>query len=148
MAAPAFAYAPSEFSAVSPAPFSRERAPAESAGAGGRRSVAGRRGGLGTRSSGGSGKAISRRTVEQVSLALVNKGKALGGLGRAEEALAVLDGVVRRFGTDNGDGHSLAVATALAGKGGMLSSLNRHTEALADVEGGGATLRQEPGAGA
>ena len=60
---------------------------------------------------------------EQVSLALVNKGKALGRLGRAEEALAVLEDVVQRFEVDNGEGHPLAVATALAGKGGMLSNL-------------------------
>ena len=130
LAAPAFAYAPSEFSAVSPAPsaarelLGRALALAE----GGRLQDAVAAWDEVVRRFGESDKPAD---LEQVSLALVNKGKALGGLGRAEEALAVLDGVVQRFGTGNGEGHSLAVATALAGKGGMLSSLNRHTEALA-----------------
>ena len=66
-----------------------------------------------------------------MSLALVNKGKALGRLGKADEASAVWDDVVRRFGADIGEGHALAVATALASKGKMLGSLDRHTEALA-----------------
>ena len=130
LASPAFAYAPREFSAVSPAPSAA-------------RELLGKA--LALAESGrlqdavavwdevirrfGESDALADR--EQVSLALVNKGKALGGLGRGEEALAVLDDVVRRFGADNGEGHSLAVATALAGKGGMLSNLNRHTEALA-----------------
>ena len=130
LAAPAFAYAPSEFSAVSPAPSAAREllGKALALAEGGRLQDAVAAWDEVVRRFGESDKPAD---LEQVSLALVNKGKALGGLGRAEEALAVLDGVVQRFGTGNGEGHSLAVATALAGKGGMLSSLNRHTEALA-----------------
>ena len=130
LASPAFAYAPSEFSAVSPTPSAAKEllrkalALAESGQL--QDAVAAwdeviRR----------FGESDATADLEQVSLALVNKGKALGRLGRAEEALTVLDDVVRRFGVNNGEGHSLAVATALAGKGGMLSNLDRHTEALA-----------------
>ena len=43
-------------------------------------------------------EAQSARTVENVSLALFNKGITLGQLGRSEEAIAVYDEVVRRFG--------------------------------------------------
>ena len=129
-ASPALVYAPSKFSAVSPAPSPgrellgkalalAERGRLEEALAAWDEVV--RR----------FGESDAPADREQASLALVNKGKALGELGRADEALAVLDGVVRRFGADNGEGHPLAVATALAGKGGMLSNLNRHTEALA-----------------
>ena len=130
VASPAFAYAPSEFSAVSPAPsaardlLGKALALAES----GRLQDAVAAWDEVIRRLGASDAPADR---EQVSMALVNKGKALGGLGRAEEALAVLDDVVQRFGAENGEGHPLAVATALAGKGGMLSNLNRHTEALA-----------------
>ena len=130
LASPAFAYAPSEFSAVSPTPSAAKEllrkalALAESGQL--QDAVAAwdeviRR----------FGESDATADLEQVSLALVNKGKALGRLGRAEEALTVLDDVERRFGVNNGEGHSLAVATALAGKGGMLSNLDRHTEALA-----------------
>ncbi len=129
LASPAFAYAPSEFSAVSPGP-SASKEPLRKA--------------LALAESGQLqdavaawdeviqrfGESDASADREQVSMALVNKGKALGRLGRAEEALAVLDDVVRRFGADNGEGHPLAVATALAGKGGLLSTLDRHTEAL------------------
>ena len=130
LASPVFAYAPSEFSAVSPAPSAARELLRKA---------------LALAESGQLQDAVAawdevirrfeesdaRPDLEQVSMALVNKGKALGRLGRAEEALAVLDDVVRRFGVNNGEGHTLAVATALAGKGGMLSSLDRHTEALA-----------------
>ena len=130
LASPAFAYAPSEFSAVSPAPsaarelLGKALALAEE----GRLEEAVAAWDEVVRRFGESDAPADR---EQVSLALVNKGKALDRLGRADEALAVLDDVVRRFGADNGEGHPLAVATALVGKGGMLSNLNRHTEALA-----------------
>lgn len=130
LASPAFAYAPSEFSAVSPAPSAArdlmgkalalaERGRLQDAVAAWDEVV--RR----------FGESDAPADLEQVSLALVNKGKALGRQGRAEEASAVWDDVVRRFGTDNREGHPLAVATALASKGGMLSNLDRHTEALA-----------------
>ena len=129
LASPAFAYAPSEFSAVSPAPSAARELL-------GKALALAERGRL--QDAVAAWDEVIRRfgasdapgDREQVSLALVNKGKALGGLGRAEEALAVLDDVVRRFEVDNGEGHPLAVATALAGKGGILSNQNRHTEAL------------------
>ena len=130
IASPAYAYAPSEFSTVSPALsaarelLGKALALAES----GRLQDAVAAWDEVVRKFGESDAAAD---LEQVSMALVNKGKALGRLGKAEVALAVLDDVVRRFGVDDGEGHPLAVATALAGKGGMLSNLNRHTEALA-----------------
>ena len=130
LASPAFAYAPSEFSAVSTAPsaarevLGKALALAES----GRLEEAVAAWDEVIRRFGASDAPADR---EQVSLALVNKGKALGRMGRTEEASAAWDDVVRRFGADDGEGHRLAVATALASKGGMLSNLNRHTEALA-----------------
>ena len=130
LASPALAYAPSEFSAASPAPsaarelLGKALALAES----GRLQEAVAAWDEVDRRFGASEKAADR---EQVSLALVNKGKALGRQGRAEEASAVWDDVVRRFGVGDGEGHPLAVATALASKGGMLGNLNRHMEALA-----------------
>ena len=130
LASPVFAYAPSEFSAVSPAPSAaREllRKALTLAESGQLQDAVAAWDEVIRRF----GESDARPDLEQVSMALVNKGKALGRLGRAEEALAVLDDVVRRFGVNNGEGHTLAVATALAGKGGMLSSLDRHTEALA-----------------
>ena len=129
LAASAFAYAPSEFSPVSPAPSAAREllAKALALAEGGRLQDAVA---VWDEVIQRFGKSDKPADVEQVSLALVNKGKALGGLGRAEEALAVLDGVVQRFGTGNGNGHPLAVATALVCKGGTLSNLNRHSEAL------------------
>ncbi len=129
LASPAFAYAPSDFSAISTAPsaarevLGKALALAES----GRLEEAVAAWDEVIRRFGGSDAPADR---EQVSLALVNKGKALGRMGRAEEASAAWDDVVRRFGADDVEGHRLAVATALASKGGMLSNLNRHTEAL------------------
>ena len=146
-ASPALGYAPSEFSAVSPAPSAAQELlrKALALAEGGRLQEAVAAWDEVDRRLGASDAPSDR---EQVSLALVNKGKALGRLGRTEEALAVLDDVVRRFGADNGDGHPLAVATALAGKGGMLDNLDRHTRSAGSLERGRSTLRQEPGAGA
>ncbi len=133
LASPAFAYAPSEFSAVSPAPsaarevLGKALALAES----GRLQDAVAAWDEVDRRFGASDAPADR---EQVPLALVNKGKALGRLGRVEEASAVWDDVVRRFGAGDGEGHPLAVATALANKGGMLGNLDRHKEALAAWE--------------
>ncbi len=130
LAAPAFAYAPSEFSAVSPAPSAARGLLGEALALaeGGRLQEAVAIWDEVVRKFGASDKPADR---EQVSLALVNKGKALGRLGNADEASAVWDDVVRRFGANNGEGHPLAVATALVNKGGMLSAMDRHTEALA-----------------
>ena len=130
LASPAFAYAPSEFSAASPTPsaarelFGKALALVEN----GRLQDAVAAWDEVVRRF---GESDAPADLEQVSMALVSKGMALGGLGRVEEALAVLDEVVRRFGVNSGEGHPVAVATALAGKGEMLTNLNRHTEALA-----------------
>ena len=130
LASPALGYAPSEFSAASPASSAARKllGKALALAEGGRLQEAVAAWDEVDRRFGASDAPADR---EQVSLALVNKGKALGVLGKADEASAVWDGVVRRFGAGNGEGDPLVVATALAGKGGMLSSLNRHTEALA-----------------
>ena len=66
----------------------------------------------------------------QVSMALVNRGTALGSLNRQEEALASWDEVVRRFGESAAPTLLLAVARALVNKGGLLARLNRLQEAL------------------
>jgi len=130
LAAPAFAYAPSEFSVASPAPSAASEllGKALAFAEGGRLQEAVAAWDEIDRRFGTSDAPADR---EQVSLALVNKGKALGRLGKADEASAVWEDVVRRFGADNGEGHPLAVATALASKGGMMNNLDRHAEALA-----------------
>ena len=130
LAPPSFAYAPSEFSQVSSASSAAKElsvqalALAES----GRLQEALANWNEVIRRFGGSDTPAD---LEQVSLALVNKGKALGKLGSFEEASAAWDEAVRRFGADNGGRQSVAVATALVSKGAMLSNLNRHSEALA-----------------
>ena len=126
---PALAYAPSEFPAVSPALSAAKELWGEALAhaQGGRLDDAVAAWDEVVRMLGASEAPVD---LERVSMALVNKGRALGELGRAEEALAALDDVLRRLGADNGEGHPLAVA-ALAGKGGMLSVLERHSEALA-----------------
>ena len=130
LASPALGYAPSEFSAVSPAPSAARELlrKALALAERGRLQEAVAAWDEVDRRFGASDAPADR---EQVSQALVNKGKALGRLGRVEEASAVWDDVVQRFGADDGEGHPLAVATALASKGGMLGNLDRHAEALA-----------------
>ena len=59
---------------------------------------------------------------------------ALSGQGRMEEALAVFDQVVRRFGESNSPDTLSLVAMSLASKATRLASLNRIAEALADCE--------------
>ena len=69
--------------------------------------------------------------LEQVSVAMVNKGKALDLLGRSDDALQVLGEVVRRFGAGDREETAPAVAAALVSKGGILVRSERNTEALA-----------------
>ena len=130
LAAPALAYAPREFSAVSPSPSAAREllGKALALAERGRLQEAVAAWDEVDRRFGASDAPADR---QQVSQALVNKGKALGRLGRVEEASAVWDDVVQRFGADDGEGLPVAVATALASKGGMLGNLDRHTEALA-----------------
>ena len=130
LASPVLAYAPSEFSAASPAPSAAREllGKALALAENGRLEEAVAAWDEVYRKFGASDAPADR---EQVSLALVNKGKALARQGRTEEALAVWDDVVRRFGAGDGEGHALAVASALASKGGVLGNLNRDVEALA-----------------
>ncbi|MBI2303537.1 MAG: tetratricopeptide repeat protein [Chloroflexi bacterium] len=63
--------------------------------------------------------------------ALVNKGVALGQLGRSQEEVAVYDEVVRRFGEDSAPALREPVAKALFNKGVALGQLGRSEEAVA-----------------
>jgi hypothetical protein len=71
---------------------------------------------------------------EQVALALRNKGVALAGLGRQEEAVAVHALAVERFGDDESAPVREHVATALTNSAGALRSLGREEEAVAAFE--------------
>ena len=75
-------------------------------------------------------------------MALVNKGVTLGGLGRAEEAIAVYDQVVEGYRADDTPEVRATVAAALVNKGIVLAGLGRAEEAIAVydpvVEGYGA----------
>ena len=66
-----------------------------------------------------------------VSKALFNKGLALGSLGRSEEAIAVYDEVVSRFGDAEEPELRDPVASALGNKGVVLGILGRDEEAIA-----------------
>ena len=55
---------------------------------------------------------------EQVAKALVNKGAALGQLGRNEEAIAIYDDVITRFGSAPESSLREMVTEALAAKEG------------------------------
>jgi tetratricopeptide (TPR) repeat protein len=63
--------------------------------------------------------------------ALGNKGITLGRLNRSEEAIAVYDGVVSRFGSSDQPAVIEWVGSALLGKAITLSELNRSEEAVA-----------------
>ena len=130
LAPPAFAYTPSEFSAVSLAPSAARELLGKAAALAenGRLQDAVAAWDEVVRRFGESDASTDR---EQVLMALICKGTALDRLGRVEEALAILDEVVQRFRVDSGKGHPPAMATALACKCAMLNNLNRHTEALA-----------------
>ncbi|MDE0409727.1 MAG: tetratricopeptide repeat protein [Alphaproteobacteria bacterium] len=76
----------------------------------------------------GESKAADDRN--QVSLALVNMGRALKLLNRSEEALAVWDDAAQRFGGNQGPAIPHAVATALVSKAHLHTEENRPLEAL------------------
>ena len=61
----------------------------------------------------------------------MNKGGTLGKLSRPQDALAVCDEVVRRFGESESPAFLEPVARALANKGAALLALNRPQDALA-----------------
>ena len=82
--------------------------------------------------------------LEEVARALVNKGVTLGQLGRNEEAIAVYDDVVGRFGIAT---ELPQVARALVNKGFALGQLDHSEEAIAvydDVVGRFGTATELP----
>ena len=74
----------------------------------------------------------------------VNKGNTLSSLGSSEEALAVYDEVLTRFGEYNHPELRLPVGKALLHKGIALSSLGRSEEALAVYGHAVARYHDEP----
>ena len=62
--------------------------------------------------------------LEQVAMALVNKGVTLGALSRPEEELAAYDDVVRRFGESETTELAEQAATALVNKSIVLAELS------------------------
>ncbi len=77
---------------------------------------------------------IDLRVQEQVANALGNKGLSLGTLDRNEEAIAVYEDVVRRFGDVQESALREQVANALGNKGFRLGALNRNEEAIATYD--------------
>ncbi len=79
---------------------------------------------------------VERQVIEtpamqvRVANALVNKGITLGSLNRSEEAIAVYDEVLQRFGDAAEPALRAQLATALCGKGFRLGTLNRSEEAI------------------
>ena len=67
---------------------------------------------------------------EQVATALVNKGITLGTLNRSEEAIAVYDDVVKRFGEATEPALRELVAKALVNKGVILLQQRKNIQAL------------------
>ena len=72
--------------------------------------------------------------LEMVAYALINKGKALCSLNRADESITARDEVVRRFGTSEEPRLIGATAMALTGKSAVLIELGRPKDALAVCE--------------
>jgi tetratricopeptide (TPR) repeat protein len=68
---------------------------------------------------------------KRTGLVLVNTGAILTNLGRPEEAIAVYDEVLDRFGTDPDPLPRTRVAWALRNKGLVLGSLGRQSQAIA-----------------
>ena len=77
------------------------------------------------------GKSDSPTDREQVPLALVNKGNVLAMLGRAEEALQLWSDVTERFGGDNQSEVLTMIANAQTNRGVLLEQSGRYEEALA-----------------
>ena len=68
---------------------------------------------------------------ERIAKALLNKGYSLGASSRSEEAVAVYDQVVKRFGDATEPALREQVARALVNKGVSLGALNRSEEEVA-----------------
>ena len=69
-------------------------------------------------------------STERLGMDLLEKARAVRKRGRADEALAVYDDVVQRYGESQAPALVKAVATALFEKGATLAGLNRLEEAL------------------
>jgi tetratricopeptide (TPR) repeat protein len=67
---------------------------------------------------------------ELLAAALINKGGILGELGRGDEAIAIYDDIVSRYGTASEPALRELVAKALFNKGGTLGALGRHDDAI------------------
>ena len=81
---------------------------------------------------------------ERVAKALVNKGVALGALGRSTEAVAVCDEVVARYGEDPAPALREQVAKALYNTGVRLGALGHSTEAIAVYDEVAARYGEDP----
>ena len=66
-----------------------------------------------------------------VAITLFNKGVTLGNLGRSEDAIAVYDEVVERYGAPNDAALRQQVGSALVNKGVRLGTLGRFAEEIA-----------------
>ncbi len=75
----------------------------------------------------GSDRAAAARVVAS---AVFNKAVALGVLGRSEDAIAVYDDLLARFGSATESPLRELVANALVNKGIMLSALGRSEDAI------------------
>jgi tetratricopeptide (TPR) repeat protein len=74
---------------------------------------------------------IDSRARKQVAMALFNKGITLGAINKSEEAIAVYDDLLRRFGDAQEPVLRERVAMALLNKGYRLGVLNKSEEAIA-----------------
>jgi tetratricopeptide (TPR) repeat protein len=74
---------------------------------------------------------IDSRARKQVAMALFNKGITLGTINKSEEAIAVYDDLLRRFGDAQELELRRQVAMALVNKGYRLGVLNKSEEAIA-----------------
>ncbi len=77
------------------------------------------------------GESEDARLLEQVAMALVNKGYALRAMGRPEDEMAAYDSVVKRFGESEDARLLERVAKALVNKGYALRAMGRPEEAVA-----------------
>ena len=79
---------------------------------------------------------------EQVAMALVNKGVALGALNRNEEEIAAYEDVVARFGQSSEPALRESVARALINKNEVLERLSQKKRRARQRGGGGAIARR------
>ena len=70
----------------------------------------------------------------QMAGALLNKAHSLQGMGKNDDAIALYDQVIQRFGPDHGPGNELQVGAALTSKSSLLIQLGRGHEAIVTCE--------------